>query len=449
MQIATGEVVTLLVELIRNHCVNDGTPDSGEEHRSVATLADYFGRSGTIVEPHPGRQSVVYRVPGTDPEAPTLTLLPHLDVVPANPAGWQRDPFGGELVDGVVWGRGAVDMLNLTAAMAAVFKRYLQGEAPPLPGDLIFAAVADEEAGGGLGAAFLTDDRWDLVGCDYLLTEVASPTFGTSHGLALPVTVAEKGPAWRSIRLTGTPGHGSQPYATDNALVGLAEAVTRIEATPTPIEVCDNWARFVGSIGLADGLVERLSDPDRIDGAITEIADPRFARWVHACTHLTVAPTTFHSGEKQNTIPDDGSAGFDVRLVPGQDEAAAADHFRKALGPALAERVDIAPGITFAPTESPAAGPLWGAIEDAANAISGPTRLVPMLTPVVTDARFFRQRGAVAYGVGMFAEGTDFGEMLAMFHGNDERVAVASLALTTDLIGRTLAAFGARVASAS
>ncbi len=449
---ATGsgeEALQLLQQLIRNACVNDGTPDSGDEWRSVETLADFFGVAGTVVEPHPGRQSVIYRVAGTDPSAPTLTLLPHLDVVPVTAESWDQDPFGGEIIDGFVWGRGAVDMLNLTAAMATVFRDYLTAERPPLPGDLIFAAVADEEAGGSLGAGNLVANHWDLVGCDYLLTEVATPGFRTPQGLTLPVTVAEKGPAWRTLQLAGTPGHGSQPYDTDNALVGLAEAITRLTETPSPVDISESWVRFISSIGLDPHLAERLTDPDQLDGALEELDDRGFARWAHACTHLTIAPTLLQSGTKQNTIPDSGDASLDVRLTPGQDKATLDDHFRKALGPALAEQIDIIPDLDFPATASEASGPLWDAIGDAAGAIAGPTTLVPMLTPVLTDGRFFRQRGVTAYGVGLFDDATPFSESLGMFHGNNERVSVASVSLTTELLTLTLNNFGARLQDAS
>ncbi len=434
--------ISLLQELIRNRCVNDGTPDSGHESRSVDTLAEFFGEMGVIVEPHPGRQSVVYRVPGTDPHAPALTLLPHLDVVPVTEEGWEHDPFGAEIIDGFVWGRGAVDMLNLTAAMAAVFRRYLSGEVPPLPGDLVFAAVADEEAGGALGAGYLVENRWDLVACDYLLTEVATPGFPTSDGLTLPVTVAEKGPAWRSLRLGGTPSHGSQPYGTDNALVGMAEAITRLAETPTPVDISPSWVRFITSIGLPAAMVERLIDPDRIDGAIDDLDDRGFARWVHACTHLTVSPTIISAGEKQNTIPDLGEASLDIRITPGQDESTVADQFRKALGPTLSERVDIIEDLDFPANESPTDGPLWEAIGLAANDLAGPATLVPMLTPVLTDGRFFRQRGVTAYGVGLFEDDMDFAGALSMFHGNNERVGVGSVELTTRMLTETLSQFG-------
>ena len=448
-QAESADVIGLLRRLIRNRCVNDGTPDSGNEWRSVATLRDFFGKSGTIVEPHPGRQSVIYRVPGTTPGAQALTLLPHTDVVPVTEEGWDRDPFGAELIDGVVWGRGAVDMLNLTAAMATVFRPYLTGDKEPLPGDLVFAAVADEEAGGALGAGNLVQSHWDLVECDYLLTEVATPGFRTSAGFTLPVTVAEKGPAWRSLQLSGIPGHGSQPYATDNALVGLAAAITRLVETPAPVDISESWIRFISSIGLDLDLVARLTDPDLVDDAIEEIEDPRFARWVHACTHLTVAPTILESGLKQNTIPDAGLASLDVRLTPGQDQATLDDLFRKALDPDLLDRIEVIPDLDFPANESAAAGPLWDAIAAAASDLVGPTTLVPMLTPVLTDGRFFRQRGVTAYGVGLFDEDEAFADSLSMFHGNNERVRVRSVEMTTALLSAALGHFGAATATTS
>jgi acetylornithine deacetylase/succinyl-diaminopimelate desuccinylase-like protein len=388
---------------------------------------------------------VVYRVPGTDPSAPSLTLLPHLDVVPATEASWQHDPFGGEIIDGFIRGRGAVDMLNLTAAMADVFRTYLHGEAPALPGDLVFAAVADEETGGALGAGHLVAERWDLVACDYLLTEVATPGFRIESGLTLPVTVAEKGPAWRSLRLRGTPGHGSQPYGTDNALVGMAEAITRLVETPTAVDISPAWVEFITSIGLPVELVERLTDPEQIDGAIADLDDADFARWIHACTHLTISPTLFDAGEKQNTIPDLSTAGLDVRITPGQDLDTVIDQFRKALGPTLTDEIEIIHDLDFPPNESVPNGPLWNAIRDAANRIAGPTTLVPMLTPVLTDARFFRQRGVTAYGVGLFDDDMDFAGSLAMFHGNNERVGVSSVDLTRHLLAMTIARFGERI----
>ncbi len=235
-----SDAVDLLVSLIRNECVNDGTDDGGQEYRSVATLQSFLGAEGQVFEPHPGRQSVVFRVPGSG-VAPTLALMTHLDVVPANADGWEHDPFGGKRADGFIWGRGTVDMLNMAAAMATAFRPYLSGERPPLPGDLIYLATADEEAGGFLGAKWILDNHPDAVDCQYLLTEVGYPPIPTSTGPAYPVSVAEKGPYWRRLTARGVPGHGSQPYGQENAVIDLGLAIARLGEAPTPVEITTEW----------------------------------------------------------------------------------------------------------------------------------------------------------------------------------------------------------------
>ena len=442
--IPQGEAVELLVALIQNACVNDGTVGSGQEHRSVSTLESYFGRAGKIFEPAKGRQSVIYRVPGTKEGAPSLGLMGHLDVVPVNADTWSRDPFGGEIHNGFVWGRGTVDMLNLTSAMAAVFKRYLSGELPPLSGDLLYLAVADEEAGGEWGVEGIFDSEPEAIMCDYLLTEIAAPAISTPAGPAVPVTVAEKGPYWRKLATRGIPGHASQPYATVNALVPMAEAVERLAAAETPIEITPEWEAFVRGLDLAAEATEELLHPDLLDAAIERLAgdDVGYARWIHACTHMTVAPTVLRAGSKANIIADTAQAEIDIRTLPGQDEKSVDDHFRKVLGPALYEEIDIQPVMDFPSNSSPAEGPLWDAVAEAQHAVQGAGRLVPAMIPVTTDARFFRHRGTVAYGVGLFDDQVGFGDLLAMFHGNDERISVSSMRQTVDLFEQTVARFG-------
>jgi acetylornithine deacetylase/succinyl-diaminopimelate desuccinylase-like protein len=442
----SGEVAELLAALIQDSCVNDGSPDSGNEHRAVATIEGYLGTPDVTFEPHPGRNSALYRIPGSDPAAPSLMLMGHTDVVPVSPDGWSVDPFAGSRSDGFVWGRGAVDMLNVTSAMAAVFKRHRSGTAPRLPGDLLFLAVADEEAAGTLGARWLVDNEWDAVKTDYLLTEIGTPMLPGGKAPGLPVTVAEKGPQWRRIVGRGQPGHGSQPYGTANALLPVAEVISRLASSPAPVIISDEWRRFVEAWGPGE-IADELLDPDRVDDAIDRLAfdDIGLARWIHACTHLTVSPNVVTAGVKANVVPDFAEAEIDVRSLPGQEAADVDDHFRKAIGPALAEEVEIITMEATAASGSPPAGPLWDAIGTALGALRPDAHLVPSLIPVGTDARFFRRKGTTAYGVGLFDDAVAFGDFLRMFHGHDERVSERSLGLTTSLLGMTVDAFGENV----
>jgi acetylornithine deacetylase/succinyl-diaminopimelate desuccinylase-like protein len=434
------DAVRLTQRFITNACVNTGDPASGHEIVSVRTIQEYLGESGTVVEPLPGRASVVYRMRGTDPDAPTLLLIPHLDVVPAVRSSWTHDPFGGEIEDGFIWGRGAVDMLNVTAAMVAVFKSLLDGSSPPPRGDVILAAVADEEAGGIYGAQHLVEHHWDLVACDMVLTEVAGPNLVGPLGTALPVTVAEKGSAWRKVHAHGTAGHGSQPYARDNAVINLASAFTDIATTPQPVLITAEWSRFVKHLPLDAATIEALVDPERVDAAIGEIAetDITLARWIHACTHLTLSPSVFDGGGKANVVPSAADGEIDIRILPGQDAEDLNDHLRKVLGPDRFDELDFEVVFDIQANASSPEGPLWHAIEDAAEIHIGSRSLAPTLTPVMTDARFFRALGIPAYGVGLFDDSVTFSEMLNMFHGADERVSVESVRATTAFLSTVI-----------
>lgn len=434
----SSEVIDLLQALIRNECVNDGTTTSGREHRSVATLIDFLGVPGEVFEPAPGRQSLVYRVEGSDPEAPSLALVPHIDVVPVDRSGWSRDPFAAEIVDGMVYGRGAVDMLNITAAMAAAAKPYVTGEATPR-GDLVLAAVADEEAGGRYGAAALVEERWDLVGADFLLTEVAYPGIGGEHGAMVPVSIGEKGVFWSALRTTGTPGHGSTPYGADNALEKMVAAVHGIFETPSPVAMIEEWEEFVSVLALPEELKDALTDPDQVDEAIETLAvdDPLFARYVHALTHMTVSPNMLDAGVKANIIADRARTDVDIRTLPGMNREFVDSHLQKAMGSAR-DHIDIQPFMDLEATISATGNPLWEAIADGVEDLEGHRNLLPTLMTVGTDARFWRIRGTVAYGVGLYDGRMSFSEMLALFHGHDERVSVASVERTTQLYERVL-----------
>ena len=428
----TDETVELLQQLIRNACVNDGTPDSGHEVRSTDVLATYLEGAGLdleVYEPTPGRRSLVARIEGSDPSAPTLCLMGHTDVVPVSPAGWQRDPFGGELVDGEVWGRGAIDMLNLTSSMAVATKHLATTGWRP-KGTLIYLAVADEEAGGAHGAEWLADHEWDAIAADYVVTESGGWGHDAADGRQVVLTVGEKGVAWRRLTVHGTPGHGSMPYGADNALVTAAAVVERL-ATYRPAAVLDDIFRsYVDSLELPADLQARLRDPATIDEALAAIPDNRVAKFAHACTHMTISPNMAHGGVKTNVIPDEVVLEVDIRTLPGQTGVDVDAVLADALGP-LAGRVTVETIHERPATQSPLATPLADALRRVTRKVYPDATLLPRVTSGGTDATFFRGKGAIAYGFGLFSRNVTYEDFASRFHGHDERVDVASLGLTT------------------
>jgi acetylornithine deacetylase/succinyl-diaminopimelate desuccinylase-like protein len=381
-------------------------------------------------ENHPGRTSIVARIEGTDPSAPTLCLMGHTDVVPVNPDGWSRDPFGGEVVDGEVWGRGAIDMLNVTASMAVAVRDLARSGFRP-KGTLIYFGVADEEAGGVWGAKYMVEEHWDAVGADYVLTEFGGwSSIGHDGRRAVTVNVAEKGIAWRRLRVSGTPGHGSMPYGADNALLTAAEVVRRLGTYRTRPHLDDLWRTQIDHLELPAELRAALLDPNRVTDAL-EVLPAGVARLAHACSHTTISPNVIHGGQKTNTIPDVVDINVDIRTIPGETQDTADAYIRDALGD-LADKVEIAPEQGSEPTRSPIDNPLWDALRARTQVVYPGAELMPGLITGGTDARYFRQRGAIAYGAALLSPNVTFSSFGQRFHGNDERIDVESLGLSTE-----------------
>lgn len=430
---ATHETIELLQASIGNQCVNDGRPESGQEVRTSDLLENYLEGAGfdlQRVEPTPGRRTLVARIEGTDATAPSLCLLGHTDVVPVNAAGWSHDPFGGELIDGEVWGRGALDMLNLTCSMAVAVRTLKTSGFRPR-GDIIYCAVADEEAGGHHGARHLVAHELDLVGCDYLITESGGLSLHSDRGHRVTITVGEKGTSWRRIIVKGTPAHGSMPYGSDNAVVTAAEVVRRLAMYRPAAVINDIWKQYASSLDLSDDVVAMLHDPATIDAGLRHIADHGVAKFAHACTHTTFSPNVIHGGQKTNVIPDQVVIDLDVRTLPGQDHAAVDAMLVEALGGELASRVTVELANAANPTISPVDTPLYDALQTVTRQFHPQATLVPRITAGGTDATFFREVGTVAYGFGLFSPGLSTGEFASRFHGNNERIDVESLRLTT------------------
>jgi acetylornithine deacetylase/succinyl-diaminopimelate desuccinylase-like protein len=244
------------------------------------------------------------------------------------------------------------------------------------------------------------------------------------------VNTGEKGLAWRRLRVTGTPGHGSMPYGADNALIKAASVVGRLAAYRPAARITDVWKAYVEAMTVPAELKAALTDPARIDQAISQMPAP-LARTTHACTHTTFSPNVAHGGQKTNTIPDVVDIDVDVRTLPGTDQAMVDTMLHEALGD-LAGDVQITHLQESEATNSPRGNPLWEAIGSAAQAAYPGAELVPGMIVGGTDARFYRQRGAVAYGAGLFSPQITLESFASRFHGNDERVDVESLGLSAD-----------------
>jgi acetylornithine deacetylase/succinyl-diaminopimelate desuccinylase-like protein len=430
----TGQTTELLQALIRNACVNDGTADSGGETRNAELLHAYLTGAGLEVqryESRPGRGSIVAKIEGSDPNAPTLCLMGHTDVVPVNPSGWSRDPFGGELIAGEVWGRGAIDMLNLTSSMAVAFRHLAHSGFRP-KGTLIYFGVADEEAGGQWGAEWMVDHHWDAIGCDYVITEMGGWSLPTNDGTRrIVVNVGEKGAAWRRLRVRGTPSHGSIPFGSDNALVKAAEVVRRLAAYRPKASLDDLWRAQVEIMDVPAEIKARLLDPAQIWEALEQLPR-RIARLCHAKTHTTFSPNVIHGGQKTNIIPDTVDIDVDIRTVPGTTATDVNACLEEALGN-LAPHVEINTLIHNDPSASRRDTALWDVLSSNVRAAFPEAQLFADVIVGGTDARFFRAKGTTAYGAGLFSSKVTLESFGNRFHGNDERVDVESLGLTTDL----------------
>lgn len=427
------DAVPLLQELIRTACVNDGSDGSGQEIRAVRILQDYLAGLDVdmeVIEPKPGRANLIATLKGARPGSRRLVLLGHLDVVPADPARWAHDPFGGELLGGEVWGRGAVDMLSLVAAMAVAFRILVQ-RVVRLDGDVVFAATADEEAGSRYGMRWLFENRPDLVRADFALTESGGGVV-LGGGQAVTITTGQKGSAGRRITVRGQTGHGSMPYGVHSGALLAAEVVARIAAhrAAPVIPQGDWWPDLLGALGFDDGLRARLSDAATLDAALEECGP--LARLLHALTHMTFSPNVLRAGTKMNVIPSDGVIDVDIRLLPGQTDADADAELARVLS-GLPGEVSIEPGpVSARPLQTARDDDLYRTLCEVIDEFYPGAAPLPLLTPGGNDARQYLSRGTPCYGFGLLSPEIDLAAFRSRFHGDNERIDARSVQLCTE-----------------
>jgi acetylornithine deacetylase/succinyl-diaminopimelate desuccinylase-like protein len=414
------EVVDLCRELIRIDTTNTGDPATTRPERPaaewVAARLAEVGIDSQLREPAPGRTSLVARLTGTDPDRGALLVHGHLDVVPADPAEWSVPPFAGELRDGFLWGRGAVDMKDFDAMVLAVVRGWARTGYRP-PRDIVLAFTADEEAGGGHGAHFLVHLHPELLaGCTEAIGEVGGYSFPVSADLRLYlIQIAEKGIEWLRLTATGRPGHGSMLH-DDNAVTALAEAVARLGRHRFPVEVTPPVRAFLAHLGEALGVELDPADPEPLIAKLGPAA-----RVIGATIRNTANPTRLQAGYKENVIPGRASAVVDCRSLPGRSEQLLAQ-VRELVGPGIeVEFLQRQPAVATS-----FEGPLVAAMAAALRAEDPAARAVPYMISGGTDAKAFAQLGISCFGFSPLRLPDEL-DFASLFHGIDERVPVDGL----------------------
>jgi acetylornithine deacetylase/succinyl-diaminopimelate desuccinylase-like protein len=423
---ANHDVVEICRSLIR---LDSSNPTSNERAVAewVAEQLTDAGLTPQIYESAPGRASVVARWAGADPDRDALLIHGHLDVVPANAADWQVDPFSAEVRDGCVWGRGAVDMKDMDAMVLTVLHDWAgQGRVPPR--DVVLAFVADEEAGGRFGAHYLVDDHAELFeGCTEAISEVGGYSMTIGGQRLYAIQTAEKGIAWLRLVANGRAGHGSM-LNDDNAVTLLAEAVARVGRHSFPIELSETVEVFLREICVA---LDIPYSADDIEGVLDKLGP--LTKMIGATVRHTANPTMLEAGYKQNVIPGVAHAYLDGRFLPGGEDRFI-DELARLVGPEVAIEV-VQRQVAY---ETGFDGDLVAAMSAAILAEDPAGRCVPYCMSGGTDAKAFSELDMRCFGFSPLLLPADL-DFMGLFHGIDERVPIAGLQFGVRALSRFLA----------
>ncbi|MFK4108261.1 M20/M25/M40 family metallo-hydrolase [Streptomyces sp. NPDC002176] len=428
-QRALDEVVEFTSELIRIDTTNRGGGDC-RERPAAEYAAERLAGAGLeplLLERTPGRGNVVARVAGTDPSADALLVHGHLDVVPAEAADWSVHPFSGEVRDGVVWGRGAVDMKNMDAMILAVLRGWARQGVRPRR-DLVIAFTADEEASAEDGSGFLADQHPELFeGCTEAIGESGAFTFHDGTGREIyPVAAGERGTGWLRLTAGGRAGHGSK-VNRENAVTRLAAAVTRIGEHRWPLRITPTVRAALTELAALYGLEADFDDMELLLDKLGPAAG-----LVEATVRNSANPTMLDAGYKVNVIPGEAHAHIDGRFLPGGEE-----EFESTLDRLTGPDVDWEYVHREVALQAPVDAPLFGKMRAAVEEFAPGAHVVPYCMSGGTDAKQFSRLGITGYGFAplRLPEGFDY---QALFHGVDERVPVEALQFGVRVLDRFL-----------
>jgi acetylornithine deacetylase/succinyl-diaminopimelate desuccinylase-like protein len=430
---AEEEVVRLTSELIQIDSSNTGdlatTTGEAEAARWVDEKLREVGYETEVVESGaPGRHNVFARLKGADPDRPALLVHGHLDVVPAEASEWSVHPFSGAVQDGYVWGRGAVDMKDMDAMILGLARQFAREGVVP-PRDLVFAFLADEEAGGAYGSHWLAEHRPDLFeGCSEALGEVGGFSLTLGEDVRVyPVMTAEKSIAWMKLRVRSRPGHGSMIH-DENAVTILSEAVARLGRHRFPVVLTESVSEFLAGVTDLTGIEFPTDSAAALDGAVAKLGG--VARVIGATTRDTANPTMLQAGYKANVIPSVAEATVDCRVLPGRQEA-----FERELDELLGPDVEREWIRNLQAVETPFSGELVDVITRSVLEEDPGAHTLPYMMSGGTDAKAFEKLGMRCFGFAPLRLPADL-DFTALFHGIDERVPVDALQFGTRVLER-------------
>jgi len=421
------EVTEEATDLLCRYIAIDTSNPPGNEEAAALFLADILRREGLesqLYQAAPDRANLSARLPGDGSKRP-LILLNHTDVVPAEPPFWQEPPFAGTIRDGVIWGRGALDMKGL-AVMELMTFLLLKRHGIPLKRDVVFLALADEEAGGDVGIEWMDRHHPEVMDAEYVLNE-GGYGFTELMGVRRPIfncSIGEKGPLWLKLRAQGTPGHGSVPH-DDNSLERLVRALYRVQRWQHPITVLPETEMYLRGLHEGGFLAEMPGE-----GALAQAAQVNPV--IRAVLTNTVSVTTCTAGYKHNVIPALSEASLDCRLLPGQSAEAFVEEVRSIIDDPKVEIEEVYRSETVS---SPVQTELFSILGDVIRERIEKALVLPSISPGFTDSRIFRQRGVVAYGlIPVLLEPVE----AATIHGHNERISIENLRLGTQFLFETV-----------
>ncbi len=415
----------ILSDLIQ---INSSNPP-GNETQVALYLKELFnkiGIEGEIIEPEPGRGSFIVRI-GCGRKK--LLYVSHSDVVPAGD-DWDFAPFSGDIKDGIIYGRGALDCKDLMAAQVSAALQ-LVAEGKVLDGELIIAAFADEEKGGKLGAGYIVDNHLDKIKADYAINEGAEQPIVVNGKMVYFFQVGEKGTAWCKIKARGVSGHGSVPSLADNAVVKLSKAISCLSSYKPEIILIPEVKQLIKELAILYNMDHSEEALRKLDDLLDNMdLDRAFREVLRSMSRMTISPNVMQGGTKTNIVPDYCEADIDIRILPGQDSSYVNQQLRKMIGDDL--EIDFTQ--EQKPTFTSADQPFYSLMVDVTNALVGDDVIcLPAISSGSTDSKYLRNAGIPSYGIGHMAKGFDRSAR-ASVHGRNERTDVESVKLKTEFL---------------